>query len=114
MVELPMSDIDAVADELDRRAQQVESVGTQLVRAAAEAIWTSIAADAFRARVDKRHHECLTAADLLRIAAQRARTFSADVAAEKARLRRIAMAAEHAVVDGIDEASRAVRGLTRW
>jgi len=109
-----MSDIDAVADELDRRAQQVESVGAQLVRAAAEAIWTSIAADAFRARVDKRHNECLAAADLLRVAARRTRTFSDDVAVEQARLRQIAVAAGRAVVDGVDDASRALRGLTRW
>jgi hypothetical protein len=109
-----MSDIDAIADELDRRARQVESVGAHLVRAAAEAIWTSIAADAFRARVDKRHNECLAVADLLRVAARRTRSFSDDVAAERARLRRIALAAEHVVVAGVREASGVLGGLTSW
>jgi hypothetical protein len=110
-----MSDIDAIADELDQRARQVESVGAQLVRTAAEALWTSIAADAFRARVEKRHNECLSAAAMLRVAARSTRTFSDDVAAEQARLRRIAAMAEHAVVGGVDAASRVFQnGLLGW
>ena len=52
-----LSNIDEIAFELDQRAVQVEMAGAQLVRAAAEAIWTSIAADAFRARVDHRRQQ---------------------------------------------------------
>jgi sugar (pentulose or hexulose) kinase len=110
-----MSDIDSVADELDLRARQVESVGAHLVRAAAEALWTSIAADAFRARVEKRHGECVTTAAMLRAAARAALSLSDDVAAEQARLRRIALTAEHVVLGAVDDASRALQqGLLGW
>jgi hypothetical protein len=65
-----VSNIDEIALELDQRAVQVEMAGAQLVRAAAEAIWTSTAADAFRARVDHRRRQFGAVADLLRGAAQ--------------------------------------------
>jgi hypothetical protein len=91
-----VSDIEAIAYELSQRATQVEIAGGQLVRAAAEAIWTSTAADAFRAQVERRRRECEHVADMLRAAARDVIRFSDEVGAEKARLRRIELAAEHA------------------
>jgi hypothetical protein len=91
-----VSDIEAIAYELGQRATQVEMAGGQLVQTAAEAIWTSIAADAFRAQVDGRRRECEHVADVLRAAARDVLRFAADVGAEKARLRRLELAAEHA------------------
>ena len=91
-----VSDIEAIAHELSQRATQVEMAGGQLVQAAAEAIWTSIAADAFRAQVDRRRRECEHVADVLRAAARDVFRFADDVATEKARLRRLELAAEHA------------------
>jgi len=93
-----VSDLDDIARELDRRALQVEAAGAQLVTAAANALWTSIAADAFRARVDHRNHECARLADVLRTGGQTVRSFADAVAAEKARLRRLELAAEHFAV----------------
>lgn len=90
-----VSDLDDIARELDQRALQVEAAGAQLVTAAANAIWTSIAADAFRARVDHRNRECARLADVLRTAGRAVRSFSDGVSAEKARLRRLELAAEH-------------------
>ena len=91
-----MSDIEAIAHELAQRATQVEIAGDQLVQAAAEAIWTSIAADAFRAQVAGRRRECDHVADVLRAAARDVLRFADGVGAEKARLRRLELAAEHA------------------
>ena len=70
-----MADLEGVARELDQRAVQVELASGQLVRAAAQAIWTSIAADAFRARVDHRRREC---AHLARCCATRRATCAAS------------------------------------
>jgi len=105
-----VSDIDEIALELSQRAVQVEMAGAQLVRAAADAIWTSIAADAFRARVDRRRRQCADVADLLRGAAQTVFRYADEVVAEKARLRRLELAAEHAVVRGAADV-RKVGGL---
>jgi len=102
-----VSDIDEIALELDQRAVQVEMAGAQLVRAAAEAIWTSIAADAFRARVDHRRQQFGEVADLLRGAAQTVFRYSDEVAAEKARLRRLELAAEHGLLRGAADVRKA-------
>lgn len=93
-----MADLESVARELDHRAVQVELASGQLVRAAAQAIWTSIAADAFRARVDHRRRECAHLTQMLHDAASDVRRFGATAGAEKERLRRLEVAAEHAVV----------------
>ncbi len=95
-----MSNIEEIGLELSQRAVQVEMAGAQLVRAAADAVWTSIAADAFRTRVDRRRRQCGDVADLLRVAAQTVFRYAEEVAAEKARLRRLELAAEHAVTRG--------------
>jgi uncharacterized protein YukE len=92
-----VSDLDDIARELDQRALQVEAAGAQLMTAAANALWTSIAADAFRSRVDDRNRECARLADVLRTAGRTVRSFSDAVSAEKARLRRLELAAEHVV-----------------
>ena len=105
-----VSNIDELALELDQRAAQVEMAGAQLVRAAAEAIWTSIAADAFRARVDRRRQQFGDVADLLRSAAQTVFRYSDEVDAEKARLRRLELAAEHVITRGAADV-RKVGGL---
>src|ERR1700722_2924376 len=105
-----VSNIDEIALELDQRAVQVGMAGAQLVQAAAEAIWTSIAADAFRARVDHRRQQFGDVADLLRGAAQAVFRYSDGVDAEKARLRRLELAAEHAVARGASDV-RTVGGL---
>jgi uncharacterized protein YukE len=106
-----VSDIEAIAGELNQRATHVEMAGSALVQAAAEAVWTSLAADAFRAQVDHRRRECEHAADVLRHAARDVLRFSGDVAAEKARLRRLELAAEHAVAVAAVDAGRVVHGL---
>jgi EspA/EspE family len=105
-----VSNIDEIGLELDQRAVQVEMAGAQLVRAAAEAIWTSIAADAFRARVDHRRQQFGAVADLLRDAAQSVFRYSDEVAAEKARLRRLEHAAEHVVIRGASDVGGVVLG----
>jgi hypothetical protein len=106
-----VSDIDAIAQELGQRAVQVEMASAQLVQAAAEAVWTSIAADAFRAQVDHRRRECEHVADVLRGAAHDVLRFSSDVTAEKARLRRLEQAAEHAAAAAASGAARAAHGF---
>ena len=108
-----VSNIDEVGSELCQRATQVELAGTQLVQAAAEAIWTSIAADAFRARVDHRRRQFGDVADLLRSAAQTVFRYSDEVDAEKARLRRLEVAAEHAVIRGAADVGGVVLGRIR-
>ncbi|HEY0868832.1 MAG TPA: hypothetical protein VGD55_00395 [Acidothermaceae bacterium] len=106
-----MADIDGIAQELGQRAVQVEMAGAQLVQAAAAAVWTSIAADAFRAQVDHRRRECERVAAVLRGAAHDVLHFSSDVTAEKARLRRLELAAEHAAAAALSGAARAAHGL---
>jgi len=106
-----VADIDAIALELGKRAVQVEIASAQLVQAAAEAVWTSIAADAFRAQVDHRRRECEHVADVLRGAAHDVLRFSSDVTAEKVRLRRLEQAAEHAAAAAASGAARAAHGF---
>ncbi|HEY3923910.1 MAG TPA: hypothetical protein VGL75_05050 [Acidothermaceae bacterium] len=108
-----MSDIEEIGLELNLRAAQVEMAGAQLVQAAAQAIWTSIAADAFRTRVDHRRQQFGAVADLLRGAAQTVFRYSDDVDAEKARLRKLELAAEHVVVRGAIDVGRVVVGGIR-
>ena len=92
-----MPELDEIADELDRRARLVARTGDRLVHEAAAALWTSAAADAFRALVDRRRDGYSTAADGLARAALEARHFAVAVAAEKARLRALAAMPDHAV-----------------
>lgn len=92
-----MSDLDGLAVELDQRASQVALIGDQLVHAASMALWSSVAADAFRASVDRRHRECEDVASLLQNAARAVRHYAADAEAEKQRLRRLEEAAVHGV-----------------
>jgi hypothetical protein len=105
-----LSNIEEIGLELNQRAVQVEMAGAQLVRAAAEAIWTSIAADAFRTRVDHRRHQFGAVADLLRGAAQSVFRYSDDVEAEQARLRKLEVAAEHAMIRGAVDVGLVVIG----
>lgn len=92
-----MSSLDALADELQQRARRMEAVGDELVRAAAVAIWTSVAADAFRAHVARRRRDCSHVAQTLRSASSAVRHFSHDVELEKARLRHLEQAVAHGV-----------------
>jgi hypothetical protein len=103
----PLCDLDGLVRELENRADRVESIGDQLVRAAANAIWTSVAADAFRAQVSRRRRDCFEIAVMLRAAASSARHFAADVEAEKSRLRRL----EH---EAIRNAERGARRVASW
>lgn len=105
-----MSDIEALAGELDARARRIELIGDQLVHAAAVALWTSAAADAFRAQVARRRHDIADVAARLRSAAATARCFARDVEAEKARLRKLEEAALHGIAHG---AAAAVHGGER-
>lgn len=120
-----MADLDAIACELERRAAAVQLIGDRLVHEAAAALWTSVAADAFRASVARRHGDCRDAADLLRAAAARVRRFGLDAQAERARLARLERAALHGAVHGAlhgaDAVARAVGGglagaasVVRW
>ena len=109
-----VSDLDAIAQELDHRALQVASASAQLVRAAAEALWTSIAADAFRARVGRRDAECLRLAAELCAAARTVSHYSDDVLAEKARLRRLELDAEHLVVHTAGDVAKVARTVVSW
>lgn len=90
-----MSGLDGLARELEQRALRVESIGDELVHAASIAIWTSVAADAFRAQVARRRRDCGHVGDSLRSAASAVRHFASDVEAEKARLLRLEQAAVH-------------------
>ncbi|MGH7108056.1 MAG: hypothetical protein ACREFT_16290 [Acetobacteraceae bacterium] len=103
-----MFDLEGLARELDQIADRVESIGDHLVHAAAVAVWTSIAADAFRAQVARRRRDCGEVAGMLRHAAGAVRRFAGDVAAEKARLLRLAEEAARGVEGGIVSGAKAV------
>jgi len=92
-----VSGLDALADELRQHARRMESIGDELVHAAAVAIWTSVAADAFRSHVARRRRDCSEVAGMLRSASSAVRHFSHDVELEKTRLRHL----EQAVVRGV-------------
>ena len=94
-----MSSLDALAGDLEQHARRVEATGEQLMHAAAIAIWTSVAADAFRAQVARRRRDCSAAAEMLRSAASAVRHFAHDVEAEKARLRHIEQVVAHGAGD---------------
>ncbi len=85
-----MSGLEELAVELDRRARRVDAVGEQLVREAADALWTSVAADAFRAQVQGRRAQCHHAAVALQAAATGMRGYASAAEAERARLARAA------------------------
>lgn len=95
-----MADLDAIAYELERRAAAVQLIGDRLVHEAAAALWTSVAADAFRATVASRHRDCGEVAELLRAAAERVRHFGLDAQAEQARLARLERAALQGAMHG--------------
>lgn len=97
-----MPDLDGLARELEQRAARVERIGDELVHAAAVALWSSVAADAFRAQVARRRRDCGQVADTLRSAASAVRHFSQDAEAEKARLFRIE---QHAISGAVELAS---------
>jgi len=103
-----LSDLEALARELDQRAARVESIADQLTHAAAVAIWTSVAADAFRAHVSRRRRDCADVAGMLRSAAASVRRFAGEVEAEKARLWRLEQAAVHGIEKGILAGARTV------
>lgn len=92
-----MSGLDGLARELEQHALRVESIGDGLVHSASVAIWTSVAADAFRSQVARRRRDCGDVADSLRSAASAVRHFAHDVEVEKARLMRLEQAAVHGV-----------------
>jgi uncharacterized protein YukE len=94
-----VSSLDGLAGELEQRARRVEAIGDELVHAAAIAIWTSVAADAFRSQVARRRRDCSEVSRMLRSASSAVRRFSRDVELEKARLRRL----EHAVAHGVGD-----------
>jgi anti-sigma-K factor RskA len=96
-----VSSLDALADELRRRARQVEAIGDELVHAAAVAIWTSVAADAFRAHLSRRRRDCSHVAGLLRSASSAVNHFSHDAELEKARLRHLEQTVAHDVGSAI-------------
>jgi hypothetical protein len=116
-----MADLDRLARELQQRADAVQLIGDRLVHEAAVALWTSVAADAFRASVARRHHDCDEAAGLLRAAAGSVRRFRADAQVERARLARLERATVGGVVGGVEAAAKAAGGglakiasLVRW
>ena len=92
-----MSGLQGLAGELEQRARRLEAIGDELVHAAAIAIWTSVAADAFRAQVARRRRDCSDVAGMLRSASSAVRHFARDVEAEKARLRRLEQTVSHGV-----------------
>jgi hypothetical protein len=92
-----LSSLEGIARELRQRADRVDAIGDQLTRAAANALWTSIAADAFRGQVARRRRDCADVAGMLRSAATNVLRFSHDARAERARLLRLAETAVHDV-----------------
>ncbi|MBX6372017.1 MAG: hypothetical protein IRZ02_07160 [Acidothermus sp.] len=78
-----MDALDDLADELVRRARHIELLGDRLLTAAADALWTSVAADAFRDQVYRRRREFDSAAHEVRAAAAVVRHFAADVRSRK-------------------------------
>lgn len=92
-----MSSLEGIARELSQRADRVEAIGDHLTREAANALWTSIAADAFRGQVARRRRECADVAGMLRSAATNVLRFSREAQAERARLLRLAETALHDV-----------------
>ena len=89
--------LEELAVELDRRARQVDATGDRLVREAATALWSSVAADAFRAQVARRRAECADAARALQLAASGMRAFAAGAEAERRRLEHLAELATDAI-----------------
>lgn len=103
-----MGVLDELAAELGQRAIQVAAAGDQLTRAAADAIWTSVAADAFRAQVGRRSAAFADVADSLRSASAAVRSYADTVHAEEARLARVAATADRAVIGAVRSVTRVV------
>ena len=101
-----MTSLDALAGDLEQHARRVEAIGDQLTHAAAIAIWTSVAADAFRAQVARRRRDCSAVAETLRSAASTVRHFAHDVEAEKARLRHVEQLVAHGVGSAVSALGR--------
>jgi uncharacterized protein YukE len=108
-----MGDLDGLAAELGQRAAQVEAAGDQLTRAAAVAIWTSVAADAFHAQVGRRSEQCADIAASLRSAAAAVRAYADAVDVELARLARLARLAEAGVGAAVT-VTRSVVRVVGW
>jgi len=110
--------LSSLAAEFDARAARVEAIGAQLVHAAAVALWSSVAADAFRAQVARRQRQCITVADELRGIGSAVRRFAANAEAEKRRIERLVAAGlrdvEHVAAAGCSLATRGVRDATSW
>lgn len=94
--ELDGAELAGVADELERRARRVAEIGECLAAEASLAIWTSVAADAFRGVVERRRAWCLGVSHRLRECAVEARRVGDAAAFERARLRRLAELPERA------------------
>jgi hypothetical protein len=103
-----MADLDALARELEQRANAVRLIGDRLAHEAAVALWTSVAADAFRASVARRRTDCGDVAEMLHAAAGSVRRFGLDAQAERARLARLERAAVHGALKGAEVAAQAV------
>jgi uncharacterized protein YukE len=106
--------LDAIGRELEQRADQVDLAGAHLVQAATAAIWTSIAADAFRAQVARRRRDCADVGEELRAAGRAVRHFAVDVESEQARLRRVAVAAEHTIERGAVDVAKGAERVASW
>ncbi len=96
--------LDELAVRLDRRAEEVLGLGDELVRKAAEALWTSVAADAFREQVVRRRDYCATVSDQLHHAAHEMRSHAQTVRHEVA----VLLAIEKSVHDFLSGAGAAV------
>jgi hypothetical protein len=103
-----MADLDALARELEQRAHAVQLIGDRLLHEAAVALWTSVAADAFRASVARRRADCGEVADLLQAAAGNVRRFGLDAQAERARLAQWERGAVRGALHGGEVAAHAV------
>ena len=80
-----MDRLHVLADELTARARRVEALGDELVTHAAQALWTSVAADAFREQVQRRRLDIRHIAGRLDDAAAQLRQL-AQLAAERRHL----------------------------
>lgn len=78
--------LDGLARRLDQRADEVGRLGDEMVHRAQCALWTSIAADAYRGRVAGRRREFDHVADDVRAAARQVRRHAQGVRDEIATL----------------------------
>jgi hypothetical protein len=78
--------LDALAHRLDQRAEQVVRLGDEMVHRAQCALWTSIAAEAYRGRMNGRRREFDHLAEDVRAAARQVRRHAQGVRDEMATL----------------------------